>query len=337
MRRIVVTPAGVEVVEATVPSPGPREALIRMTLAGVCGSDVHALHGRHPFVRLPYAPGHEAVGVVEALGADASGFRAGQRVTLEPYLPCWTCKQCRHGRVNLCERLGFFGCGHPQGALADRFTIDVRRLHAVPDELDDRAAALIEPLSTPMHAIGLVGGVGGRAVAILGAGTIGLLTLLVAKAFGASRVVVTARSRVNRDRALAFGADAVVDATAPDAVARVRTELGESADVVLDCVAEESTTRQAVGIGSKGGTVVVVGVPAGDVTVPLHLVQDGQLRIQGSATYLPEDFAESTRLLVAGVLPVDDLITAVHPLAGAAAAFADAASGRHIKVLVAPS
>src|SRR4051812_5391383 len=135
MRRVVVTPSGVDVVEAEAPHPGPGEALIRTSLAGLCGSDVHAQHGRHPFVTLPYHPGHEVVGVVEALGEGVDSWAAGQRVTLEPYLPCWNCKQCRSGRENLCENLGFFGCGYPQGALADLFTLDVRRLHRVPDEL----------------------------------------------------------------------------------------------------------------------------------------------------------------------------------------------------------
>ena len=337
MRRVVVTGSGVTVVEAETPHPGPGEALVRTSLAGVCGSDVHALHGRHPFVTLPYHPGHEVVGVVEAVGEGVESFGPGRRVTLEPDLPCWNCKQCRAGRENLCEHLGFFGCGHPQGGLADAFTLDIRRLHPVPDELDDRTAALIEPLATPVHAAGLAGGVEGRTVAILGAGTIGLLTLLVAKAGGARRVVVTARSEARRVRALEFGADAVVDARAGDAGEQVRAALGESADVVFDCVAEESTIRQATGIAAKGGTIVVVGVPPGDVTVPLHLVQDAQLRLQGSATYLPADFAESTRLLTAGAVPVDRVVTAVHPITDAAAAFADAESGAHVKVLVAPS
>src|SRR3954447_4390858 len=172
MRRVVVTTEGVEVVEADVPAPGPGEAQVRTSLAGVCGSDVHALHGRHPFVRLPYHPGHEVVGLVTAVGDGVTAVAAGRRVTLEPYLPCWDCKQCRAGRENLCERLRFFGCAHDQGAMAELFTVDARRLHAVPDELGWTGVALVEPLGTPVHAIRLAGGVTGRAVAILGAGTI---------------------------------------------------------------------------------------------------------------------------------------------------------------------
>ena len=204
----------------------------------------------------------------------------------------------------------------------------------VPDELDWNRAAFIEPLGTPVHAIRLAGGVAGRTVAILGAGTIGLLTLQVARAYGAKRVVVTARSQRSRERARRFGADATIDATAPDAVARVRDALGESADVVVDCVAEQATIDQALAMADKGGTVVVVGVPPAPVSIPLPMLQDSQLRIQGSATYLPDDFTEAMRLLVDGAVGVDELVTAVHPLHEAAQAFADAASGAHIKVLL---
>ena len=218
--------------------------------------------------------------------------------------------------------------------MADYFTVDARRIHVIPDELDDRAAALIEPLSTPVHAVRLAGGVGGRTVAILGAGTIGLLLLRTVVAQGAKGVVVTAPRAERRRLALALGADGAVDALADDAVEQVRTALGESADVVFDCVASETTTRQAIGMADKGGTVVVLGVPSGPVQLPLQLVQDRQIRIQGSATYLPEDVADSIALLTSGVVRADDFVTSVVPMESIAEAFEQAASPRHIKVLV---
>ncbi|WP_250006141.1 zinc-binding dehydrogenase [Actinoplanes sp. M2I2] len=339
MQRVIVSGGGVSggavsVVAAEVPRPGPGEVLVRTAVAGVCGSDTHALAGSHPFIELPYAPGHEVCGTVEAVGPSVTAVTVGQRVTLEPFLPCWACKQCRAGRQNICERLRFFGCAHDQGGMADLFTIDQRRLHVIPDGLDWRTAAFIEPLGTPVHAIGLAGGVRDKAVAILGAGTIGILMVQAARAGGATRVVMTARSAASRERALSFGADAAIDATSPSAADDVRDALGESADVAFDCVAEQSTSDQAMAMVMKGGTVVVVGVPPADVTIPLPLIQDAQLRIQGSATYLPADFTEAMRLLESGAVDVSGMVTAVHPLADAATAFADASSGRHLKVLL---
>jgi 2-desacetyl-2-hydroxyethyl bacteriochlorophyllide A dehydrogenase len=333
VRRVVVDAAGVSITEAGVPEPRAGEVLVRMAMAGVCGSDVHALQGKHPFITLPYPPGHEVSGTVEAVGAGVS-LPVGTRVTMEPFLPCRRCNQCRAGREKVCENLRFFGCAHDQGGMADYFTVDQRRLHVIPDQLDWLRAAFIEPLGTPVHAARLVGGLAGKTVAILGAGTIGLLTLKVARAFDAAKIVMTARSERSRERAAKFGPDAVVDAGDANAVAQAREALGESADVVFDCVAEQSTTDQALAMANKGGTVVVVGVPPAPVTIPLPMIQDSQLRIQGSATYLPEDFAAAIDLLVSGRVDVGGMATAVRPLDEAAAAFADAASGEHIKVLL---
>ncbi|MDQ2814999.1 MAG: alcohol dehydrogenase catalytic domain-containing protein [Actinomycetota bacterium] len=334
MRRVVVYPGRIAVEAADIPAPGPDEALIRTLVAGVCGSDLHASRGRHPFVPLPYRPGHEVVGVIETAGSDVGTLAPGQRVIVEPDLPCWTCKMCVSGRENLCENLQFFGCGYPQGGMADYFTLAANRLHTVPDTLDDHTAALIEPLSTPVHAVRLAGDVAGRSVAVLGAGTIGLFTLAVLRAHGAGQVVSTDPLAAKRARARALGADATIDATGPDVVGQVRGVLGGSADIVFDCVAIQSSMDQAIAIADKGGTVVVVGVPARAVTVPLPIVQDHQIRIQGSATYLPEDYRESAGLLERGAVRTADFVTATRPLAQVAEAFELAMSGEHVKVLV---
>jgi len=334
MRRVVVYPDRIAVEVADIPAPGPSEILVRTLVAGVCGSDLHAAHGRHPFVSLPYRPGHEVVGVIETAGAAVEGFGPGQRVIVEPDLPCWTCKMCTSGRENLCENLQFFGCGYDQGGMADYFTLPANRLHPVPDTLDDQTAALIEPLSTPVHAVRLAGDVAGRTIAILGAGTIGLFTLAVLRAHGAGKVVSTDPNLAKRERAEALGADATVDARAPDVAGQVRKALGGSADIVFDCVAIQSSMDQAIAIADKGGTVMVVGVPAREVTVPLPIVQDHQIRIQGSATYLPEDYAESADLLGRGAVKTADFVTGTRPLDQVAEAFELASSGHHVKVLV---
>jgi 2-desacetyl-2-hydroxyethyl bacteriochlorophyllide A dehydrogenase len=333
MRRVVIYSNRIAVETADIPAPGPNEALIRTLAAGVCGSDLHAAHGRHPFVALPYRPGHEVVGVIEATGS-AAGCTPGQRVTVMPYLPCWACKMCTSGRENLCENLAFFGCGYSQGGMADAFTLPADRLYPVPEILDDHAAALIEPLATPVHAVRLAGDIAGRSVAVLGAGTIGLLTLAVLRVRGAGKVVSTDPNPGKRERAAALGADVTIDARTPGAVGQVRRALGGSADIVFDCVGVQSSMDQAIAMADKGGTVVVVGVPARPVTVPLPIVQDHQIRIQGSATYLTEDFRESADLLVTGAVKAADFVTGTQPLDQVAEAFELAASGRHVKVLV---
>jgi threonine dehydrogenase-like Zn-dependent dehydrogenase len=137
-----------------------------------------------------------------------------------------------------------------------------------------------------------------------------------------------------RERALRLGADSVIDAGMGDSAQRVRTALGESADVVFDCVAINTTVNQAIAMADRGGTVVIVGVPTSDVTIPLAIVQDHQIRLQGSATYLPQDYEESIELLRKGAVRAADMITAVFPLESVAEAFQQSLSGDHIKVLV---
>jgi len=335
--RIIVTAVEeMELVEEPIGEPGPGEIRARTTYIGVCGSDTHAFHGRHPFIPLPYLPGHEATGVVEKLGEGVTSVAVGDRIVVEPTLPCWHCKPCRNGNENLCENLQFFGCGYPEGGMAESFVIRADRLHVIPDDISDLGAALIEPLSTPVHAGRLAGPLQGRAVAILGAGTIGLLMLAVARWSGATRVVVTDPLPAKRDIALRLGADAVVDATAPDVVTQVREALGESADVVFDCVALSSTTLAAVDMVLKGGTVAVVGVPERGFELPIPILQDQQIRIQGCATYVEQDFATAIEMIQAGAVRAEDFVTGQFPLDQAEQAFTASTSGQHIKVLIHP-
>lgn len=334
MRQVTVRLDSVFVGDAPVPVPEPNEALVQTTITGVCGSDTHAAHGRHPFISLPYHPGHEVVGVVRGVGPEVTQIAVGDRVTVEPTLPCWNCKMCTTGRENLCENLQFFGCGYDQGGMAEYFTVRANRLHKIPADFSDQQAILIEPLSTPVHAVRLSGELGGKTVVILGAGTIGLLVLAVVRAKGARRVVVTDVLASKRDRALRLGADVVLDSSTDDVVGQAREALGESADVVFDCVAIQPTVDQAIGMAVKGGTVVIVGVPSSDVTVPLPIIQDRQVRIQGSATYLPEDYAESMTLIAAGAVRAEDFVTASFPLEQVSDAFALSTAGEQVKVVI---
>jgi 2-desacetyl-2-hydroxyethyl bacteriochlorophyllide A dehydrogenase len=337
IRRIVVT--GIDTIELLTEQPAeldPKEVRVRSVTVGVCGSDTHALHGRHPLIPLPYYPGHEVTGVVTEIASDVTSVAVGDRVTVEPTLPCWNCKQCRQGQENLCENLQFFGCGYRQGGMADEFVVRADRLHRIPDDLDDLAASLIEPLSTPVHAGRIAGPLKDKAIVIMGCGTIGLLMLAVARYEGARRIVMTDPLAAKREIALRLGADAVVDSSEADVVEQVRAALDESADVVFDCVAIQPTIVAAIQLATKGGTVAIVGVPSADVLIPTIVVQDNQIRIQGCATYVPEDYAKAIEMLQAGAVKAQDFVTAQFPLTQAKEAFTASSSGNEIKVLIRP-
>ncbi|MEV7574711.1 zinc-binding dehydrogenase [Pseudarthrobacter sp. NPDC089323] len=334
MKRVVVRTEGIILTDAPKPEPLSHEILVETTVTGVCGSDTHAAAGHHPFVPLPYNPGHEVVGIVRQVGESVNGISVGDHITVEPTLPCWNCKMCSTGRSNICENLRFFGCGYDQGGMADFFTIPANRVHVIPEGMSDLQAALIEPLSTPVHAVRLSGGVEGKAVVIIGAGTIGLLVLAAARHAGARKIVVTDMLPSKRERALRLGADAVLEANRSDLIEAVRAELGESADVVFDCVSIQSTVDLSVKLASKGGTVMVVGVPAKPVTVALPELQDLQVRLQGSATYMPEDYEEAIKIIQAGNVTAEDFITSQFSFEDVAEAFRASAGGEEVKVVL---
>jgi 2-desacetyl-2-hydroxyethyl bacteriochlorophyllide A dehydrogenase len=334
-RRVLVSaPDVVEVVTEAVPDLEPGEVLVKMSVSGVCGSDKAGVHGEHAFMKPPYYPGHEVVGVVVGAAEGVEEVAAGDRVTVEPTLVCGHCKPCRHGAENLCENLEFFGCGFREGGMADVFSVPARRLHKIPAGFSDYQAALIEPLATPVHAVRLAGDLRGKTVAILGSGTIGLLALTAARHAGAGKIVSTDTLAAKRDLAVALGADAAVDARAPDLAGTVRGELGESVDVVFDCVSHQSTLDAAVKMAIKGGTVVVLGGARKPVTVDLPVVQEYQIRLQGAATYRWEDFDDAVAIIGNGTFDAGRFITATFPLPEAAAAFAAIGSGQEVKILV---
>lgn len=335
IRRVLVRSLDDIVVEkATAPVPGNDELLVRPTVVGVCGSDTHAAAGHHPFIDLPYHPGHEAVGVVVATGRGDEDFAPGDRVIVEPNLYCGHCPQCRSGRYNICQELKVFGCQTP-GALADLFTIPAGRVHHVPDGMTDLQAVLVEPLATPVHAVAKAGDLTGRTVVVLGAGPIGLFTLIAARHAGAERIVVTDLQQGKLDRALRLGADAALPADASDLIALAQQALGGPADVVFDCVAREQSMAQATDLVAKGGQVVVVGVgAAGTTPVRLDLVQDREIRIEGTLMYTTDDYRVAMSLIVSGDFDTAEIITATYPLEEAAAAFSASLDPEHVKVLV---
>ena len=339
MRQIVVNSAqDIRVERVPWPgAPGEHEVLVRSRLVGICGSDTHACAGKHPFIALPYRPGHEVVGVVGAVGPGVSDLAEGDRVVLEPNLVCGKCRQCRDGRYNICRELAVFGC-QTVGAMADAFVIPRDRLHRVPDGVSDELAALVEPLATPVHAVRRAGVGKGSRVAVLGAGPIGLLCLVAARAAGAEVVVVTDVLKNKLERAQRLGADAALDAAAPDLVDQARRALGagtdEGADVVLDCVSGQGSMTQAIELVDKGGTVMVVGIAAGPTTIPLHLVQDREIAVIGSLMYVHDDVRRAIDLLAGGAVAAEDLVTSTFPLERAAEAFAASIAPDQLKVLV---
>lgn len=325
MQRVVIPRAGeVEVRQADAPHPAADEALVRVQAVGICGSDIHTYHGRHPFVSYPVYPGHELVGTVEAVGEGVDLALVGMRVALEPSLPCGRCARCAEGRYNICENLRVLGF-QARGGMSERFAVRADRLHPLPDAMPVEAGALVEPMAVAVHAARLPGALASLSAGVLGGGAIGLLTGVAARAYGAARVMLADPLEERRAVARTLGLQA-----APE------LEAG-SCDVVFECVGNEGALRAAVEACVKGGTIVVAGVYGEDVRVQAGLVQDRELRLLGSLMYVSSDVRDAIRLLAEGRVDASALVTHRFPLARAAEAFEVAAGrGKALKVLLVP-
>ena len=335
-RARVLGPRKIIVEDVPVPKVSQSEVLIKVEYCGICGSDIHAFLGKHPFIKPPITPGHEFSGTVVEVGEDVKSISVGDRVTVIPQLTCGKCYNCRIGRYNICRNLKVIGC-QVDGAMAEFFSVDEKLVFKLPDEISLKEAALIEPAAVAVHAVRLSDVRLGDNVVVLGAGPIGLLTLQCAKLSGAKKVVVTDLIDFRLKLAEKLGADYVVNVAETDLEKFVEEELGvDSVDLVFECVGVEATINQAIDVVRKGGQVVVVGVFSGKTPVKIHLVQDREIVLKGSLMYLREDFQRAIDLIASKKLQVSPLITHVVPLSRVEEAYRIAVEKKTeaVKVLV---
>jgi 2-desacetyl-2-hydroxyethyl bacteriochlorophyllide A dehydrogenase len=258
---------------ADVPEPRieePGDALVRVTLAGLCGSDLHFLHARAP-LEPGDVMGHEAVGIVEAVGGTVTSVAGGERVVASFDIACGSCWFCAHGETGLCDRFRSLGAGVFGGELAGAQAELVRipladvNLHALPDVVDDeRAVFVADVLTTAVHAIELADLDGGETVAIVGAGPVGILVAHVAMGRSPAEVIVVDVEPARLGSAERYGAVALDASSAnPQTWIHDRTD-GRGADVVIDAVGSPEAFERSLDLVRRGGTVVVVGLYAGE-------------------------------------------------------------------------
>jgi L-iditol 2-dehydrogenase len=295
----------VDVEERPVPEPGPGEVLVKIGSVGVCGSDVHYYeHGRiGPYVvDQPLILGHEAGGVVTAVGDGVTTLTVGQRVSVEPGVPCRNCEQCLAGRYNLCPDVRFFATPPYDGAFAEYVLMPESFVYAIPDSISDDAAGLLEPLSVGIWACRRSGVDPESRVLVTGAGPIGLIAAQAASAYGAPEVAVT--DVVPQRLALAdrLGLLAINVAETPI------SEAGFEPDVLIECSGNARATWDAVSTVARAGRVVLVGMGGDEVRLPLSYVQDRELVITGAFRYA-NTWPTAISLTASGRVDLDSLVT----------------------------
>ncbi len=306
MKQAVMVQPGMIVFETVEPPiPGPGEVAIRIARIGICGSDMHVYHGKHPYTSYPVIQGHEYSGWVESVGEGVTDLSLGQLVTSLPQITCGQCAPCQRGDYHICDVLKVEGFQAP-GVARELFVTDARRVVPLPDGFTPEQGAMVEPVAVAVHAVSQAR-TDLKRVVVMGGGTIGNLVAQVATASGAL-VLLGEPSEYRRHVASQCGIHATFDPTAEslkDAILRVFGLEGFS--VGFECVGAESAIEMLVsGIG-KGGTIVVVGVFGETPRVDLGLVQDRELTLRGTLMYRRPDYEHAVKLMQTGAIRTQPL------------------------------
>lgn len=305
--------------EVPTPRPAAGEVLIAVRACAVCGSDVHGMDGSSGRRRPPIIMGHEAAGVIEALGPGVSGWRVGDRVTFDSTIYCGRCASCEMGLVNLCPERRVLGVScedyRLDGAMAEYVSVPERILYRLPEGVSFTQAAMVEPLAIAYHAATRARVTDGCCALVVGVGTIGMLTLQVLRALGAGGLIAVDLDDGKLAAALRAGASAAVSARESQMLEMIlaATPGGLGADVAVDATGVEATLRLCLDALRLGGSAVLVGNLARRVSFPLQQVVTRQLSLFGSCASAGE-YPQCLDMISSGQVDVEALISKSVPL-----------------------
>jgi threonine dehydrogenase-like Zn-dependent dehydrogenase len=295
--------APLEVVELPDPIAGPGELVVRVKACGICGSDLHA--ATSPKAKLPPGSilGHELAGVVDRIGAGVTGFEPGDPVVVMSYLACGECASCRAGIGVRCDSMTLVGFGEAPGGYAELIKTRPGSVFKIPKTMSFSAAATVEPLVVGLHGLRRARFQAGESCVIMGAGSIGLMTLLWARFAGARAIVVSELLLDRREVALKLGADAAVDPRMHSPAAAMTRLTG------FECIGEAGTMAQAISHAPRGGRVTILGVSMEDDGFPPGLAMSKELDVNFSLGLEPGEVETAIAVLASGRISTDPMIT----------------------------
>lgn len=343
MKALVLTAASTfEFADVPVPLAGPGEVLIDVKACGICGSDIHGMDGRSGRRIPPIVMGHEAAGVIAALGENTGDWMVGDRVTFDSTEFCGECEECLRGEFNLCAKRRVLGVScadyRRPGCFAEQVVLPVRILHRIPDSLSFEKAAFAEPVAIALHAVNLVPESFDEPAIVVGSGLIGLLVIQALKARGWSRVIAVDLDDARLELAKQLGATDTFSAKQDGLADHLRDVCGgDGARLAFEVVGASASVDLAIRSVCKGGTVVLVGNVQASVPMPLQEVVTRQIRLQGSCACAGE-YPEAIRRIGDGSIKVEPMLTAVAPLVEGAGWFARLANNTEglLKVVLKP-
>jgi len=320
--------------------PGSNEVLLRTHCVGICGSDVHYWkHGRIANFILddPIILGHETCAEVVAVGPDVTNFKPGDRVCTEPAVPCRLCGYCKEGLYNLCLDVWCHATPPRSGTLTKYFLHPADFTYKLPDNVSNEEGAMIEPLTVAVYACKRSQVSIGKDVLITGAGPIGLFNIMVARAYGANKIVVTDINAERLKIAKEIGVDSTIlvekEHTTEQLVQKVKEALGRQPDITIECSGAPSSTRLALAATRSGGRAVIVGHGPNEVQLPISDAMIREVEILGSFRYR-NCFPLSISLVASGKVNLKPLITHRYTIEQSLDAFNTANEGKGIKVMI---
>ena len=296
----------------------PRDLLVRIKAAAICGSDVHGFDGSTGRRKPPLVMGHEAAGEVVETGSAVKSFKKGDRITFDSTIYCGECFYCQNGMVNLCDKRVVLGVSCDEyrrhGAFAEYIVIPERIAFHLPEGLSYEEAACTEPAAVAAHALRLTPIVLNDTVAVVGAGLIGNLVIQLLKSSGSGKIIALETEPARRETAKSFGADEVLDPADPDLDEKVK-ELsgGRGVDRVIEAVGMTGPVKSAISIVRKGGSITLVGNVSPNVEIPLQMVVSRQISLQGSCA-ISGEYPLALDLLARKKIDVKSLLSAIVPL-----------------------
>ncbi len=310
---VYVAPGKVEVRDVPVAAARSGAARIRMHLCGVCGSDISIVAGKHPRAKAPLVIGHEFVGTVEEIRDGSGRVAVGDRVVAYPLISCGTCLPCRTGHPHVCRTLKLIGIDG-DGGMAETAWIDEDVLFRVPDTLSDEVAALVEPLAVIVRSLHQARFNLLDSAVVVGAGPIGLLTAIVLRHSGASRIVVSDIDGGRLELTAALGFE-TVDARTTDLVAHIAaTTGGEGVDVVFECSGAENAALEMTRLARVGGMICMTGIHKAPRPVDLRDINFKEQTLIGSRVYTKREFETTVAYAEAIAGDLKNVVTQVIPL-----------------------
>jgi 2-desacetyl-2-hydroxyethyl bacteriochlorophyllide A dehydrogenase len=325
--------------ELPVPTPGPEDVLLKVRATGICGSDLAGFVGHSPRRQPGLVFGHEAIGTVEAMPGEGEWpFQVGQRVVVNPLMPCGKCSACRAAKPNICANWKLIGMDKMNGAFADYVLIKAANVFPIPDDLPDNRAVMIEPLANGVHLFRLMTQHNFGSLAIFGAGTQGGLMLSLARLLGYRDIAIVDINPKRLEVAGSLGAKHIINARETDPVTAIRDCFGgEGAEIVIDAHGDQAVRAACVGAAKKGGEIMLLGLHEVHSSIDFTAVARNELRLQGTFAFTPQDFALSKKLIENGDVDLSPW-TEVRPLEEGQAAFSKLTTdpGATMKIVLTP-